>query len=100
MNEEYIPTPTRNATRLVVHTPWMRIIAMSTSGSSERSSVSAPGGEHDEPGGDQRRCVLAEPQPQVVVWLTATRTITSPSDISAAASQLTLPGALIGDSGT
>ncbi len=32
MNDEYIPAPSRNAARFVVHTPRTRIISMSTSG--------------------------------------------------------------------
>ena len=33
MNEAYMPAPSRKAVRLVVHTPRIRIIVMSISGS-------------------------------------------------------------------
>ena len=44
--------------------------------------------------------VFADSQCQELVWLTATRTSTSPTLIWKAASQLTRPGTRIGDSGT
>src|SRR3954471_19022434 len=99
MNDEYIPTPTRNATRLVVHTPWMRIIRMSTSGSGELTSSRIQKPSTTMPTAIPVR-VLPEPQPQVLVSLIEISTITRPADISAAAFQLMCPGDLIGDSGT
>ena len=39
MNALYMPAPSRNAAALTVHTPRMRIIFMSTSGSDERLST-------------------------------------------------------------
>src|SRR4051794_25300579 len=99
MNDEYIPTPTRNATTLVVHTPWMRIIRMSTSGSGDWSSSRTHAASTTSPIA-MPPSVLPEPQPQVVVSLIEISTITSPADIRNAARQLTWPGVLIGDSGT
>src|SRR4051794_22113531 len=99
MNDEYIPTPTRNATTLVVHTPWMRIIRMSTSGSGELTSSRIQKPRTSRPRA-MPVSVLPEPQPHVVVLVIEIRTITRPADISAAAVQLMWPGDLIGDSGT
>src|SRR4051794_1371629 len=99
MNDEYIPTPTRNATTLVVQTPWMRIIFMSTSGSGELISSRIHKPRTTRPTAMPVR-VLPEPQPQVVVLVIEISTITRPADISAAAVQLMWPGDLIGDSGT
>src|SRR6476469_7053799 len=99
MKAEYMPTPTRNATTFVVHTPGMRIIRMYTSGWLERSSVRTQSASRTRPPAIPPS-VLGDPQPQVVAWLIATSRTTRPDDIRVAASQLTRPGTLIGDSGT
>src|ERR1700729_2942773 len=87
MNDAYMPAPSRKAARLVVQTPRMRIIVMSTSGFLLRVSTKI-----------QPR-VFDEPQPHVVVSETASSTTEMPIVISAAATQLTLPGTRTGDSG-
>ena len=97
-NDAYIPAPSRNATRLVVQTPRMRIIAMSISGSSLWTSTHTQAAQPSSPIARSPR-VLGEPQPQVIVSEIAIRTQMNPPDISAAASQLTRPGTLTGDSG-
>src|SRR4051795_5567932 len=99
MNDEYIPTPSRNATRLVVQTPRIAIIRMSTRGSRERSSAPIQAAMTANPI-TESPIVFGDPQPQLVAWLTASRTAVRPIDISPVLSQLTLPGTLIGDSGT
>ena len=47
-----------------------------------------------------RPIVFGDAQPHSFAWLTASRTAVRPTDISAVVRQLTLPGTLIGDSGT
>jgi hypothetical protein len=99
MNEEYIPTPTRKATRLVVQTPRRRIILISTSGSRARVSTTTHAVSRTTPR-TMSASVFGEVQPQVVVSLVAIRTAVSPSDIRIAARLFTCPGTLTGDSGT
>ncbi len=98
MKDEYIPAPSRNAARLVVHTPRIRIIVMSTSGSVLRTSIRIHPAQTTSPIAS-RISVLAPPHPQTVVCAIAISTSDMPSDITPAATQFTLPGALIGDSG-
>ena len=98
-NEAYMPAPSRNATRLVVHTPRMRIIAMSMSGSSLCSSTMIQAAVVARPKASSP-IVLGEPQPQVIVSEIAMSTQQKPTDMRAAASQLTRPGTRTGDSGT
>ena len=82
MNDEYIPTPSRKATRLVVHTP--RIAHHPHV--DERFAGAQLG---DDPGARTARpkavrpIAAAEPQPQLVAWLTASSTAVRPTDISA-----------------
>src|SRR5436305_1029400 len=66
MNDEYMPAPSRNAARFVVHTPRMRIIVMSTSGSRLRTSTATQIAPTTSPNASNAS-VLAEPQPQTVV---------------------------------
>ena len=98
MNDAYIPAPSRNAARFVVHTPRIRIIVMSISGSLLRTSTAIQATETARPTAS-RPSVFGEPQPQVVVSLIASSTIEMPIVIRAAASQLTRPGTRTGDSG-
>lgn len=72
---------------------------MSTSGSRERISAAIHRPVMALPTA-MPPSVLAEIQPHDEVWLTETRMITKPSDMSAAEVQLTRPGVLTGDSGT
>src|ERR1700677_1728785 len=98
MNEEYMPAPSRNAARFVVHTPRMRIIVMSTSGLLARTSTVIQTSEIARPTAI-RPSARADPQPHVVVSDTAIRTVDMPIVISAADSQLMRPGTRTGDSG-
>ncbi len=98
MKEAYIPAPSRKAARLVVHTPRMRIIVMSISGLRERISTSTHMAVTTRPAAIRPRA-LAEPQPQLVVSLTASRTVERPTVIRKAAPQLMRPGTRTGDSG-
>ena len=98
-NEAYIPAPSRNATRFVVQTPRIRIIAMSINGSRECSSTITQAAVIASPSAS-RAIVLADNHPQLVVSEIAISTQLKPAVISAAASQLTLPGRRTGDSGT
>src|SRR5437879_946070 len=98
MNDEYMPAPSRNAARFVVHTPRMRIIAMSMSGVRLRTSTAIHRIETTAPR-RMRPSVLADPQPEVVVWLIASSTVEIPAVIRPAASQLTRPDTRTGDSG-
>ena len=84
---------------MVVQTPRTRIIAMSTRGFSLRTSTAIQAAITAKPA-RVRPIVLVEAQPHWVVWLIASSTAEMPIDISAAASQLTLPGTRTGDSGT
>src|SRR5271155_5229628 len=87
MNEAYMPAPSRNAARLVVHTPRMRIIVMSISGFSLRTSTAIQTADTANPASSSPS-VLDDPHPQVVVSEIASSTIEMPAVISAAASQL------------
>src|SRR6266566_6151321 len=98
MNDEYMPAPSRNATRFVVHTPRIRIIVMSISGVRLLASTATQTIETMTPR-RMRPSVLDDPQPQVVAWLIASSTVEMPTVISPAASQLTRPGTRTGDSG-
>ena len=84
MKDEYIPTPMRKATALVVQTPRIAIIRMSTSGSRERRSSPTQAAISTAPRA-RRPSVLGEPQPQVLVWVIASSTPEMPTVISAAA---------------
>jgi hypothetical protein len=97
--DAYIPAPSRKATRLVVHTPRIRIIAMSINGTSLRSSTSTQAVVSATPAASRPR-VLGEPQPHVIVSEIAMSMQQKPAVISTAASQLTRPGTRTGDSGT
>src|SRR2546423_819003 len=97
-NDEYMPAPSRNAARLVVHTPRIRIIVMSTSGSRLRTSTAIQAKQNSSPKPNSPM-VLAPPQPQTVVSAIAISTPQTPTLISVAASQFTLPGERTGDSG-
>ena len=99
MNDEYMPTPSRTATRFVVHTPFSRIIRMSTSGSSARSSAGIHSSTSKAPSASSAS-VRPDVQPQVLPSLIASSTPPSPADMSSAPSQLIFPGVLTGDSGT
>ena len=84
---------------MVVQTPRTRIIVMSISGLSLRTSTRIQARMKRTPT-RVRPNVFAETQPQVVVSLIASSTAERPIVISAAASQLTRPGVRTGDSGT
>src|SRR5579862_3624784 len=99
MNDEYMPAPSRNAVRLVVQTPRIRIIAMSMSGSRLLLSTATQKAQTTRPA-TSRPSVRPDPQPQTVASLIASSTAVMPVLISAAASQLTRPGTRTGDSGT
>jgi hypothetical protein len=83
-NEEYIPTPIRKATVLVVQTPRIAIIRMSTNGSRERSSSRTQAAITNIPRAS-RPSVLGEPQPHVLVSVIARSTPEMPTVISPAA---------------
>ncbi len=99
MNDEYIPAPSRNATRFVVQTPRIRISDISTSGSRLWTSTQIQAAITTAPAASSA-IVLVPPQPQTVVCAIAISTQHIPRLINAAASQFTWPGDLIGDSGT
>ena len=94
-----MPAPRRNAVRLVVHTPRIRIMVMSISGSRLRVST-ATQPRHTITPAASRPSVRGEPQPHVVVSPIATRTPEIPRLISATAGQLMRPRTRTGDSGT
>src|ERR1700749_725413 len=98
MNEAYMPAPSRNATRFVVHTPRMRIIVMSTSGLSLCTST-ATQATHTSAPKQNRAPVCHPPQPHTVVWANGIGLLQTQIDISDPGSQFTRPGARIGDSG-
>ena len=98
MNDEYRPAPSRNAARFVVHTPRIRIIFMSTSGTRLRSSTVTQSAQNSSPNPNMPS-VFGEPHPHTVVWAIAISTPQMPTVINAAASQLTRPGERTGDSG-
>ena len=83
----------------MVQTPRSRIIRMSTSGCRERVSTHTQNASRTAPAA-MHPSVFADSQCHELVWLTATRTSTSPALIRIAASQLTWPGTRTGDSGT
>src|ERR1700749_5006239 len=62
MNDAYMPAPSRNAARFVVHTPRTRISAMSTSGSRLRTSTAIQAMHTATPTAN-RPMVLAPPPP-------------------------------------
>src|ERR1700760_2872916 len=99
MNDEYMPKPSRAATVLVVQTPRIRIIRMSTSGCGERLSFRTQSGRTTAPIARRTR-VLGELQPQTGASLTATRSAARPIDIRTAPVQFTVPLLRTGDSGT
>src|SRR5579864_945212 len=99
MNDEYMPAPSRNAVRFVVHTPRIRIIAMSISGSALRVSTATHAAQTTRPAAVSPS-VRDEPQPHAVASLIASSTAEMPALISSAASQLIRPGTRTGDSGT
>ncbi len=84
---------------LVVQTPRIRIIRMSTSGVVERDSLRTHNASSTSPAAMQPS-VFHESQCQFAVSLTATSTAERPNDISAAPVQFTRPGTRTGDSGT
>ena len=94
-----MPAPSRNAATFVVHTPRMRIIVISISGSRLRISTMTQARQISAPT-PIRAIVFGNPQPHVIVSLTAIRITDMPTLINAAASQLTRPGTRTGDSGT
>ena len=99
MNDEYIPAPSRNATRFVVHTPRIRIIDMSINGSRLWTSTHTHAAQTSTPAPNSA-IVFVPVQPQTVVCAIAIRRQEMPALISAAASQFTWPGVRTGDSGT
>ncbi len=99
MNDEYIPNPSRSATALVVQTPRIRIMRMSTSGWSDLDSLRTQKASRTTPA-TIRPIVFAESQCQDAVSLTAINTAARPVDIRAVPAQLIRPGMRIGDSGT
>src|SRR5579885_1934812 len=99
MKDAYMPAPSRNAVRLVVQTPRIRIIAMSISGSRLRVSTQIHAPQTRKPPASSPS-VRADPQPQLVVSVTASRTAVIPTLIRIEAVQLTRPGTRTGDSGT
>ena len=64
MNDAYIPAPSRNAARFVVHTPRMRIIVMSISGLRLRTSTAIQIATNGEAGGDQPERLGRAPAPR------------------------------------
>ena len=77
MNDEYIPAPSRNATRFVVQTPRIRIIDMSTSGSLLWSSTQIQAAITAAPAASSA-IVLVPPQPQTVVCAIAISSAADP----------------------
>src|ERR1700727_75894 len=98
MNDAYIPAPSRNAARLVVHTPRIRIIAMSIRGSRLRSSTATHAAHTAKPAARSPN-VLGSPHPHTVVCAIAISRADIPALISAAAVQFTWAGERTGDSG-
>ena len=98
MNEAYMPAPSRNAARLVVHTPRIRIIVMSISGSRLRISFVTHSAQNTSPMANTPS-VLGEPQPQTVVCAMAISTADMPMLIRTAETQLTVAFDRTGDSG-
>ena len=97
-NALYIPKPIRKPARFVVQTPRSRIIRMSTSGLAERISTLTQT-TATTAAATIRPSVRAESQPQVGASLIARSRQTSQSESRTAPTQLTSPGARIGDSG-
>ena len=98
-NSEYIPTPNSRATRLVVQTAGMRIIRMSMSGASLRTStVTQPAHSTTDP--TNSPTMVTDVQPHTLPWLTASSRQTSQPDSSRAARTSIRPGVRTGDSGT
>ena len=91
MNEEYIPAPSRKAVRLVVHTPRIRIIAMSTNGSRLRTSTPTQIADTTSPA-TSSAIVFVLPQPQTVVWAIAISTAAIPMLNRLAAEPVDPPG--------
>src|ERR1700736_1218409 len=98
MNDEYIPPPSRNAARFVVHTPRMRIIVMSIRGWRLRTSVTIQAPQITIPT-ENSPTVLTEVQPHLFASEIAISTQHIATLINVAASQLTFPGTRTGDSG-
>ena len=99
MNDPNIPAPSRSAARFVVQTPRSRIIRMSTSGS-RLAARPHPRRAQSRPTPRRDRACAREPQPHERPSLIGSRSATSQPASSTAPSQLTRPGARIGDSGT
>ena len=94
-----MPKPSSMATVLVVQTPRIRIIRMSTRGWVLRDSLRTHSTRKTAPA-TNRPTVLTDSQCHTAVWLTATSTAPRPTDINAAPVQLTRPATRMGDSGT
>src|ERR1039458_9998086 len=99
MNMANIPKPKRRAARLVDQTAGIRIMVMSTTGDSERTSAQTQRAVRTMVTAKSPRTV-ALAQPQVGPSETATRPVTNQDDMKRAPSQLIRPGARTGDSGT
>ena len=94
-----MPTPSRNAARLVVHTPARAIIRMSTSGSSLESSRRTHPVSSAAPA-PSRPSMRAEVSVHTLASLTATSSAARPAIISTAARRSIRPGVRTGDGGT
>ena len=99
MNDEYIPKPSRSATALVVQTPRIRIMRMSTSGWSERDSLRTQNEEQHDPDRDQADRLRREPVPGRRL-ADGDQHGGEPGRHQRRPAQLTRPGTRIGDSGT
>ena len=92
MNDEYMPAPSRNAARLVVQTPRIRIIVMSISGTLLCVSTAIQRRETASAGREQRERLRASPSPRRSSARSRSARGRCPTLISAAASQFTRPG--------
>src|SRR5699024_6945762 len=97
-NGAYIPTPTSNATRFVVHTPGRRIMCMSISGTRARRSDTTQTPISTTPPVSSP-ITTGELQPQACPWLRASKIATSQPDNHTAGKKLMRPGVRTGDSG-
>src|SRR3984957_15523699 len=98
-NIAYRPMPISSATRLFVQTPGRRIIFMSISGVTARSSDQTQAAASSTAAASSPM-TAGDPQPQSGASLSGTSSATSQPDSSTAGSQLIVPGLRIGDWGT
>jgi hypothetical protein len=98
-NSEYIPTPNSSDATLVVQTAGRRIMRMSMSGESLRTSTRTHSA-HSSTEATNSATLRPEDQPQTRPWLTGSSRQTSQPDSSRAAGTLMRPGVRLTERGT